>query len=191
MGKIKFLFVSAHSASFMKMGAKLRGWGGRWSAYPYLGQGQYNFLENSDRTHIFQICKYKKWNDNLHCDLGRLTITYKYGRLNPWVIGNQDSLPSFWSAQCLPTPLSFTLGFTHLRIFFYCPINIYIVYVKYFRILHIYLKTLSIPKYWNTAGRRPPFINFYLKYYWWIYETVVFQITSKSHNIWRIWLLGG
>ena len=34
-------------------------------------------------------------------------------------------------------------------------------------------------------------INFYLNYYWWTYENVMFQISSKSGNKWRILRLGG
>ena len=41
--KIDFLFYSAHCASFMKMGAKLRG-GGGGSADPYLGQGLRDYV---------------------------------------------------------------------------------------------------------------------------------------------------
>ena len=37
----------------------------------------------------------------------------------------------------------------------------------------------------------PLIINFYLNYYWWTYENVMFQISSKSGNKWRILLLGG
>ena len=40
-GKINFSFDSAYCASFMKMGAKLRGGG---SVYPYLGQGHVSLL---------------------------------------------------------------------------------------------------------------------------------------------------
>ena len=43
-------------------------------------------------------------------------------------------------------------------------------------------------KYWCKVS---PFINFYVNYYWWAYENVMFQILSKSANKWRIWLLRG
>ena len=37
----------------------------------------------------------------------------------------------------------------------------------------------------------PLIINFYLNYYWWTYENVMLQISSKSGNKWRISHLGG
>ena len=62
----------------------------------------------------------------IHMYLGRLTIFYKYGRLNPSIIRNQDNLASFWSAQCLLTVLPFYEGF------FIVPINKYIVLCEIF-----------------------------------------------------------
>ena len=48
--------------------------------------------------------------------------------------------------------------------------------------------------WWNLTflrgGGIPFIINFYLNYYWWTYENVMFQISSKSGNKWRILLLG-
>ena len=46
--------------------------------------------------------------------------------------------------------------------------------------------------FWRRKGggaKWPPFINLNLNYYWWTYENVVFQISAKSHQKWRIWLL--
>ena len=42
---------------------------------------------------------------------------------------------------------------------------------------------------WGGGG--PFIINFYFNYYWWTYENVMFQISSKSGSKWRILLLGG
>ena len=40
----------------------------------------------------------------------------------------------------------------------------------------------------GEEGRRPFIINFYLNYYCWTYENVMFQISSKSGSKWRILL---
>ena len=40
------------------------------------------------------------------------------------------------------------------------------------------------------GGGGPFIINFYLNYYWWTYEIVMFQILSRSGNKWKILLLG-
>ena len=58
--------------------------------------------------------------------------------------------------------------------------------------------SLLIGRFWwnltflrEGGGRGSFIINFYLNYYWWTYENVMFQISSKSGNKWRILLLGG
>ena len=42
-------------------------------------------------------------------------------------------------------------------------------------------------RFWGKRGGE--IINFYLNYYWWTYENVMFQISSKSGIKWRILLL--
>ena len=53
-------------------------------------------------------------------------------------------------------------------------------------------------RFWAEEGGReeggqgrPPYLNFILNYYWYIYEIVGFKISAKWHHKWIIWLFRG
>ena len=138
-------------------------------------------------------------------------IPWSYNPMDLWFHGAINYKVNAVSGWC---PVRYFMWFwmNFLEGFYWQCIYIY-VYIVYTLYIFMYiinirvreiisLKNVNFFIYWpilikfdfyegGWGGGGPFIINFYLNYYWWTFANVMFQISSKSLNKWRIRLFWG